>query len=57
MIHLLPGKNEIIFVVMKLQVNVQIAMHGMAATVGNAKVCLNAVANNPSQKICMRYMP
>ena len=32
-------------------------MHGMAATVGKAKSCLNTVTQNPSQNICIRYIP
>ena len=56
-IHLLPGINEIIFVVMRQQMNVLTAMHGMAATVGSSSVVLNTVTHNPSQNICMRYMP
>ena len=57
MIHLLPGMNEMRFEVMKQQINVLIAMHGIAATVGSARVYLNTVAHNPSQKICIRYIP
>ena len=33
MIHLLPGMNEMSFEVMKQQINVLTAMHGIAATV------------------------
>ena len=57
MIHLLPGMNEMSFEVMKQQINVLTAMHGIAATVGSARVYLNTVAHNPSQKICIRYIP
>lgn len=56
MIHLLPGMNEMSFEVMKQQINVLTAMHGIAATVGSARVYLNTVAHNPSQKICIRYI-
>lgn len=56
-IHLLPGINEIIFVVMRQQMNVLTAMHGMAATVGSSSVVLNTVAHSPSQNVCIRYMP
>lgn len=56
-IHLLPGINEIIFVVTKQLMNVATAMQGMAATVGNPSVCLNTVTHSPSQNICIRYMP
>ncbi len=54
MIHLLPGMYEMILVVMKQQMNVLTVMQGMAATVGNANVCLNTVTHSPSQKMCMR---
>ena len=37
MIHLLPGMNEMSFEVMKQQINVLTAMHGIAATVGSAR--------------------
>lgn len=56
-IHLLPGINEMIFAVTKQQMNVLTAIQGIAATVGSARVCLNTVTHNPSQNICMRYMP
>ena len=56
-IHLLPGMNEMIFAVTKQQMNVLTAIHGMAATVGSASVCLNTVAHNQSQNMCIRYMP
>ncbi len=45
MIHLLPGMNEMSFEVMKQQINVLTAMHGIAATVGSARVYLNTVAH------------
>lgn len=57
MIHLLPGMNEIIFVAMKQLMNVLTAIQGIAATVGNARLCLNTVTHNPSQNICIRYIP
>ena len=56
-IHLLPGMSEIIFVVTKQQINVVAAIQGMAATVGNARLCLNTVTHRPSQNMCIRYMP
>lgn len=56
-IHLLPGINEMIFAVTKQQMKVLTAIQGIAATVGSARVCLNTVTHNPSQNICMRYMP
>lgn len=56
-IHLLPGMNEIIFAVTKQQMNVLTAIHGMATTAGNASVCLKTVAHNPSQNMCIRYIP
>ena len=56
-IHLLPGMSEIIFVVTKQQINVVAAIQEMAATVGKAKSCLNTVTHNPSQNICIRYIP
>ena len=46
-IHLLPGMSEIIFVVTKQQINVVAAIQGMAATVGNARLCLNTVTHRP----------
>ena len=49
--------NEIIFVVTKQQINVVAAIQGMAATVGNARLCLNTVTHRPSQNMCIRYMP
>ena len=55
--HLLPGMSEIIFVVTKQQINVVAAIQGMAATVGNARLCLNTVTHRPSQNMCIRYMP
>lgn len=57
MIHLLPGMNEIIFVAMKQLMNVLTAIQGIAATVGNARLCLNTVTHNPSQNMCIRYIP
>ena len=56
-IHLLPGMSEIIFVVTKQQINLVAAIQGMAATVGNARLCLNTVTHRPSQNMCIRYMP
>ena len=49
--------NEITLVVTKQQINVHVAMTGIAATVGNGKADLNTVTHRPSQKICIRYIP
>ena len=57
MIHLLPGRNETSLAVAKQLRNVHTAIAGMAATVGIASVVLHIVTHNPSQKICIRYMP
>ena len=55
--HLLPGISDMIFVAIKLEMNVQTAIQGIAITVGNAKLCLNKAAHNPNQNICIRYIP
>lgn len=46
-----------IFVAIRLEMNVQTAIQGIAITVGNAKLCLNKAAHNPNQNICIRYIP
>lgn len=46
-----------IFVAIRLEMNVQTAIQGIAITVGNAKLCLNKAAYNPNQNICIRYIP
>ena len=45
-----------IFVAIRLEMNVQTAIQGIAITVGNAKLCLNKAAHNPNQNICIRYI-
>jgi len=49
--------SEITLVVTKQQMNVHVAITGMAATVGNGKTDLNTATHRPSQKICIRYIP
>ena len=55
--HFPPGTREITHVATQQAINVNTAITGMATPVGNANIPLNIETKNPSQKICIRYIP